>query len=295
MQIDIQQLTPMQRQAWLQHAIAPRPIALASTIDKDGNVNLSPFSFFNLFSSNPPIIIFSPARRVRDNTTKHTLQNVMDVAEVAINICDYDMVQQVSLSSCEYPKGVDEFDKTGFTKQPSSIIKPPLVKEAKIKLECKVIEIKSLGDNKGAGQLIIAEVLVMHVDESILNEEKSNIDQTKINLIARLGGDWYLQTTEANLFKVPKPNTLLGIGVDALPQSIRQSEILSGNDLGMLANVNEMPTINPAFDDEKLRYIVQYFSVNPASMEKEIHQYAKDLLSEGNVEKAWQVLLMAEG
>ena len=295
MEIDIQQLAPAQRQAWLQHAIAPRPIALASTIDKEGNVNLSPFSFFNLFSSNPPIVIFSPARRVRDNTTKHTLENVMDIAEVAINICDYDMVQQVSLSSCEYPKGVDEFDKVGFTKQASSIIKPPLVKEAKIKLECRVNEIKSLGENKGAGQLIIAEVLMMHVDESILNEDKSNIDQTKINLIARLGGDWYLQSNEANLFKVPKPNTLLGIGVDALPQSIRSSKILSGNDLGMLANVNEMPTINAAFEDEKMKHIVQYFSINPASMENEIQQYAKEILSVGDVEKAWQILLMAEG
>ena len=294
MEINIQQLAPAQRQAWLQHAIAPRPIALASTIDKEGNVNLSPFSFFNLFSSNPPIVIFSPARRVRDNNIKHTLENVMDVAEVAINICDYDMVQQVSLSSCEYAKGVDEFEKAGFTKQASSLIKPPLVKEAKIKLECKVIEIKSLGENKGAGQLIIAEVLMMHVDDSILNDDQSNIDQTKINLIARLGGDWYLQTTAANLFKVPKPNTLLGIGVDALPQSIRQSNILSGNDLGLLANVNEKPVTNPAFDDEKLRNIVQYFSINPTEMEKEIHQYAKELLSNNEVDKAWQVLLMNE-
>jgi flavin reductase (DIM6/NTAB) family NADH-FMN oxidoreductase RutF len=295
MQIDIQQLAPAQRQSWLQYAIAPRPIALASTIDKDGNVNLSPFSFFNLFSSNPPIVIFSPARRVRDNTIKHTLENVMETAEVGINICDYDMVQQVSLSSCEYPKGVDEFDKAGFTKQVSNLIKPPLVKEAKIKFECKVNEIKSLGDNKGAGQLIIAEVLLMHVDESILNDDQTGIDQTKINLLARLGGDWYLQANAVNLFKVPKPNTLLGVGVDALPQNIRASKILTGNDLGMLANVNEMPSINPAFDDEKMRYIVQYFSINPTSMENEIHLYAKELLLQNEVEKAWQVLLMGDG
>ena len=295
MQIDIQQLPIMQRQAWLQHAVAPRPIALASTIDKDGNVNLSPFSFFNLFSSNPPIVIFSPARRGRDNTTKHTLQNVVDVAEVVINICDFDMVQQISLSSCEYEKGVDEFVKAGFTKQVATLVKPPMVAEAKIKLECKVLEIKSLGENAGAGQLVIAEILVMHVDESILNEDKTMIDQTKIELIARLGGDWYCKTNVANLFKVAKPNIKLGIGVDALPQSIRASNILTGNDLGMLANVNEMPTINPAFDDEKMRYIVQYFSINPASMENEIHQYAKELLSNNEVEKAWQVLLMGDG
>jgi flavin reductase (DIM6/NTAB) family NADH-FMN oxidoreductase RutF len=232
---------------------------------------------------------------VRDNTIKHTLENVMETAEVGINICDYDMVQQVSLSSCEYPKGVDEFDKAGFTKQVSNLIKPPLVKEAKIKFECKVNEIKSLGDNKGAGQLIIAEVLLMHVDESILNDDQTGIDQTKINLLARLGGDWYLQANAVNLFKVPKPNTLLGVGVDALPQNIRASKILTGNDLGMLANVNEMPSINPAFDDEKMRYIVQYFSINPTSMENEIHLYAKELLLQNEVEKAWQVLLMGDG
>lgn len=293
MQINIQELEPAKRQNWLQYAVAPRPIAFASTIDKNGNVNLSPFSFFNLFSANPPIVIFSPARRVRDNTIKHTLENVLDVAEVGINICDYDMVQQMSLTSCEFPKGVDEFEKSGFSKQTSSIIKPPLVKEAKIKFECRVNEVKSLGENKGAGQLVIAEVLTMHVDESILTEDQTGIDQTKINLIARLGGDWYCQTKNS-LFKVPKPNIKLGIGVDALPQSIRASNILSGNDLGMLANVNEMPVIDNTFEDDKMKNIVQYFSVNPASMEKEIHLYAKELLHQNEVEKAWQVLLMNE-
>jgi flavin reductase (DIM6/NTAB) family NADH-FMN oxidoreductase RutF len=294
MQINIQDLAPAQRQNWLQHAIAPRPIAFASTINNAGNVNLSPFSFFNLFSANPAIIIFSPARRVRDNTIKHTLENVTEIAEVGINICDYDMVQQVSLTSCDYEKEVDEFIKSGFTKQASTLIKPPLVAQAKIKMECKVIEIKSLGENKGAGQLVIAEVLLMHVDESILTEDRQGIDQTKINLIARLGADWYCQTAN-NLFKVPKPNIQLGIGVDALPQSIRESNTLTGNNLGMLANVSEMPTINAAFEDEKLKNIVQYFSINPISMEQEIHLYAKELLNNNEVEKAWQVLLMADG
>ncbi len=293
MQINIQELEPAKRQGWLQHAIAPRPIAFASTIDKNGCVNLSPFSFFNLFSANPPIVIFSPARRVRDNSIKHTLENVLDVAEVGINICDYDMVQQVSLTSCDYPKGIDEFEKSGFTKQASSIIKPPLVAEAKIKFECRVNEVKSLGENKGAGQLVIAEVLTMHVDESILTDDGQSIDQTKINLIARLGGDWYCQTKN-NLFKVPKPNIKLGIGVDALPQSIKASKILSGNDLGMLANIDEMPIASANFEDEKLKNIVQYFSINPQSMEKEIHLYAKELLQQNEVEKAWQVLLMNE-
>ncbi|MBS4044143.1 MAG: flavin reductase family protein [Chitinophagaceae bacterium] len=293
--IDIKNIKPAQKQAWLQHAIAPRPIAFASTIDVAGNVNLSPFSFFNLFSSNPPIVIFSPSRRGRDNTTKHTLENVKEIAEVVINICDYSMVQQMSLASCEYEKGVDEFIKAGFTKQAATSVQPPMVAEAKIKLECKVIEIKSLGELGGAGQLVIAEVLVMHVDESILNEDHSMIDQTKIEMIARLGGDWYCKTNEANLFQVPKPNINVGIGVDALPISIKQSKILSGNDLGMLANVNEMPLIDASFEDEKLKHIVQYYSVNPSSMEVEIHQYAKELLAKGKMNEAWQVLLMVEG
>ncbi len=294
MKIHIQELPPVQKQAWLQHAIAPRPICFASTIDKEGNVNLSPFSFFNLFSSNPPIVIFSPSRRVRDNTTKHSLQNVMEVPEVVINICDYDMVQQVSLASCEYPKGTDEFIKAGFTKEKASVVQPPMVKEAKVKLECKVKEIKSLGEEGGAGQLIIAEVLVMHVDESILNDDGTMIDQTKFNHIARLGGDWYCKVDETNLFKVEKPNVKLGIGVDALPEGIRNSSILTGNNLGQLANVHDMPVIEPSFEDEKLKNIIQYYSINPAEMEKELHIYAKELLDSGKVTEAWQILLSAE-
>lgn len=292
--IDISSLTPVQKQAWLQHAIAPRPICFASTIDKDGSVNLSPFSFFNMFSSNPPVVIFSPSRRVRDNTTKHTLQNVLEVAEVVINICDYDMVQQVSLASCEYPRGTDEFTKAGFTKEAASVVKPPMVKEAKVKFECKVKEVKSLGEEGGAGQLVIAEVLVMHVDDSILNAEGTMIDQTKLHHIARLGGDWYCKVDASNLFIVEKPNVKLGIGVDALPASIRNSKILTGNNLGQLANVHEMPVVEPSFEDEKLKNIFQYYSVSPAEMEKEIHLYAKQLLDKGNVSAAWQVLLAAD-
>lgn len=291
MKINIQELPPIQKQAWLQHAIAPRPVCFASTIDKEGNVNLSPFSFFNLFSSNPPIVIFSPARRVRDNTTKHTLQNVMEVPEVVINICDYNMVQQVSLASCEYPKGTDEFIKAGFIKEKASIVQPPMVKEAKVKLECKVIEIKSLGEEGGAGQLVIAEVLVMHVDESILNDEGTMIDQTKLHHIARLGGDWYCKVDATNLFKVEKPNVKLGIGVDALPAGIRNSSVLTGNNLGQLANVHDMPIVEPSFEDEKLKNIIQYYSINPVEMEKELHIYAKELLDNGKVNEAWQVLL----
>lgn len=283
----------MERQRWLQSAIAPRPICFASTIDQAGKVNLSPFSFFNLFSSNPAIVVFSPSRRGRDNTTKHTLQNVLEVPECVINIVDYDMVQQTSLASCEFPKGVDEFIKAGFTKVTATIVKPPMVKEAKVKLECRVHEVKSLGDQGGAGQLVIAEVLCMHVDESILDEE-GKIDQRKLKLVARLGGDWYCRVDESNLFQVPKPNTQLGIGIDNLPAGIRNSMILTGNHLGMLANVHDMPEIDPAFTDDRLNQIVQYYSVSPQEMESELHRYAAALLDSGNTTAAWQVLLAGE-
>lgn len=288
--IDISSLPVMEKQQWLQHAIAPRPICFASTIDKQGNVNLSPFSFFNLFSSNPPIVIFSPARRGRDNTTKHTLDNVLEVPECVINIVDYSMVQQMSLSSCEFPKGMNEFVKAGFTEQVSTRVQPPMVKEAKIKLECKVNEVKSLGENGGAGQLVIAEVLCMHVDESILGDD-GKIDQQKLELVARLGGDWYCKVDHTNLFKVPKPNTQLGIGVDQLPDSIRNSTILTGNHLGMLGNVHTMPDIDASFSDDRVKSIFQYYAVSPAEMETELHKYAAELLNAGNIEKAWQVLL----
>ncbi|HJV20397.1 MAG TPA: flavin reductase family protein [Sediminibacterium sp.] len=294
MKLILSDLNIMQRQAWLQHAIAPRPICFASTIDREGHVNLSPFSFFNLFSSNPPIVIFSPSRRGRDNTIKHTLENVLEVPECVINIVDYDMVQQISLSSCEYPKTVDEFVKAGFTKEAASLVKPPMVKEAKIKLECRVNEVKSLGNEGGAGQLVIAEVLCMHVDEAILNADKTMIDQEKMHHVARLGGDWYCRVNSSNLFKVAKPNTQLGIGIDALPASIRNSTILTGNHLGQLANVHEEPLVDPAFEDDRLRNIIGYYAISPAEMEKELHLYAADLLNQNKVTEAWQVLLAGE-
>ena len=281
----------MQKQQWLQHAIAPRPIALASTIDKDGNVNLSPFSFFNLFSSNPPVVVFSPSRRARDNSTKHTLDNVLEVPEVVINIVDYDMVQQTSLSSCEFPKGVNEFHKSGFTIEPATTVRPPMVKESKVKMECKVIEVKSLGTEGGAGNLVICEVLRMHVADSILNAEGTMIDQQKLHHVARLGGDWYSKVDASNLFMVAKPNVQLGIGIDALPESIRNSTILTGNNLGQLGNVHEYPSVDAAYEDERLKNIIQYFSVNPDEMDKELHKYAKELLDAGKVKEAWQVLL----
>ncbi len=288
--LDSKQLKPAELQNYLQHCIAPRPICFASTISKSGQVNLSPFSFFNLFSSNPPVVVFSPARRVRDNTTKHTLQNVEEVPEVVINIVTYDMVQQTSLASCEFPKDVNEFTKAGFTMEPATLIAPPMVKESKVKLECRVTEIKALGTEGGAGNLVFAEILRLHISDAILDAE-GKIDQRKLDLVARLGGDWYCRVTPENLFKVPKPNTQLGIGIDALPDAIRNSKILTGNDLGMLANVSLIPNVDPAYTDDRLKQIFQYYSVSPDEMERELHRYAHELLEQRNEASAWQVLL----
>jgi flavin reductase (DIM6/NTAB) family NADH-FMN oxidoreductase RutF len=290
---DLQELSAIDKQYYLQHVVAPRPVCFASTIDKEGNVNLSPFSFFNMFSSNPPVVIFSPARRVRDNTTKHTLENVRDIPEVVINIVTYDMVQQVSLASCEYPKGTDEFVKAGFTKEPATLVRPPMVKECKAKLECRVLEVKPLGTEGGAGQLVLCEVLRLHLDDSLLDPSKKFL-QERLELVARLGGDWYCRVSEQNLFKVAKPNTQLGIGIDALPENIRGSKILTGNHLGQLANVHVMPALAPLFEDDHLKQIVQYYALNPADMETELHRYAAKLLEEGRVSDAWQVLLSVE-
>ncbi len=288
--ITLKNINPAEAQNYLLHSVAPRPICFASTIDKKGNVNLSPFSFFNLFSTNPAIIVFSPSRRGRDNTTKHTLQNILEVPEVVVNIVSYHMLQQVSLSSCEFAKEVDEFIKTGFTKEPSQIVKPPRVKESPIQLECKVLEVKPLGTEGGAGNLVIAEVLMMHINENVLNEN-GNIDQTKLDLAARLGGNWYTRANASTIFEVEKPNTQIGIGVDTLPENIRDSKILTGNNLGQLANVNETPFVDPAFEDDKLKNIFLYYSTDPEEMEKELHILAKEFLDNGKVNEAWQVLL----
>ncbi len=288
--LDLSTLHNTDLQNYLQHAVAPRPICFASTINAAGNVNLSPFSFFNLFSTNPPILVFSPSRRGRDNTTKHTLENILEVPEVVINIVTYDMVQQVSLSSCEFPKDTDEFIKAGFTKEPAHLIKPPRVKESPVQFECKVIEVKPLGDKGGSGNLVIAEILLMHINESILNEE-GKIDQRKLDLVARMGGNWYTRANAHTIFEVEKPNTKSGIGVDALPESIRNSKILTGNNLAQLGNVFEMPFIDPAFYDDRLKNIIQYYSINPADMDAELHRYAKELLDCGKVTAAWQILL----
>lgn len=293
MTFDLNDLKPADKQNYLQHIVAPRPVCFASTISKEGQVNLSPFSFFNLFSSNPPIVIFSPARRVRDNTTKHTLENVLEVPEVVINIVTYDMVHQVSLASCEFPRHTDEFIKSGFTPEPATLVRPPMVKESKAKMECKVLEVKPLGTEGGAGNLVICEVLRLHIDDSLLDENHKP-DQRKIHHIARLGANWYCRVDESNLFEVEKPNVQLGIGIDALPWAIRHSSILTGNHLGQLANVHEMPVIDPSFDDAHLKQIIQYYSINPEEMEKELHDYGKRLLDAGKIREAWQVLLSGE-
>lgn len=275
---------------YLLGAVAPRPICFASTVDAAGNPNLSPYSFFNVFGSNPATLVFSPSRRVRDNTIKHTLENIRETGEVVINVVNYAMVQQMSLSSCEYPKGVDEFVKAGFTKLPSELVKPWRVAESPVQMECRVEQIIETGTEGGAGNLVICRVLMMHINETILDAE-NKIDPHKIDLVARMGGDYYCRASGPAVFEVGKPNTKLGIGMDALPPAIRNSRVLNGNHLGMLANVHEFPEINPGFYDQRLRDIVQYFSINPGEMEEELHHYAKLLLDEGKVQEAWQVLL----
>jgi flavin reductase (DIM6/NTAB) family NADH-FMN oxidoreductase RutF len=291
MTIDLHTLSPMERQQFLQSSVAPRPICFASTIDSQGRVNLSPFSFFNLFSTTPPVLIFAPSRRVRDNTTKHSWQNVHEVPEVVINIVDYAMVRQVSLASCDYPKETNEFIKAGFSEEPATLVRPPMVRESKVKIECRVLETKVLGEQGGSGNLVFCEALRMHIDPAILDDGKKGIDQRKLQLVARLGGDWYCRTDEQNLFQVEKPNVHLGIGMDALPEPIRNSRILTGNHLGQLANVHETPVVDPSFHDERLQSIFQYYAVSPEEMEKELHIYAAGLLDEGKVPEAWQVLL----
>lgn len=289
--IDLSALTSVERQAWLNASIAPRPICFASTVDESGQVNLSPFSFFNLFSTTPPILIFAPNRRIRDNTTKHSWENVLQVPEVVINIVDYDMVQQVSLSSCDFPKAVNEFVKGGFTPEPATLVRPPMVKESKVRIECRVLETKVLGHQAGSGNLVICEALRMHIDPCVLDASGRHIDQQRFQLVARLGADWYCRVGADNLFQVEKPNTKLGIGMDALPAPIRQSRILTGNHLGQLANVHEQPVVEPSFEDARLKEIFQYYAMSPEEMERELHLYAAELLDAGRVAEAWQVLL----
>lgn len=292
--INVSELSPAQLQNYMQYAIAPRPICFASTLDAAGNINLSPFSFFNMFSTNPPVCVFSPARRVRDNTTKHTLENILEVRECVINIVNYDMVQQMSLSSTEYAKGVNEFEKAGFTMQASQLVKPPRVMEAPVQMECLVTQVISLGDQAGAGNLIVAEVKLMHINEEIL-DESGKIDQEKIDLVARLGGDWYCRVTPENLFKVAKPLTTLGIGVEALPHDVRNSRELSGNDLGMLGNVEQLPTAEEIDDmrsDAAVKEVLDATIGDASTRMRELHGLAKEFLRQGRVSDALKIVLL---
>lgn len=273
-------------------AIAPRPIAFASTVDKEGNPNLSPFSFFNAFGSNPATIVFSPARRVRGNTTKDTLDNCIETKEVVINVVNYDLVQQSSLSSTEYPKGIDEFVKAGLTKLESELIKPFRVKESPVQMECKVVDVISMGDQGGAANLIICEILLMHISEDIL-DVNGVIDPNKIDLVGRMGGDWYSRASGSAIFKVAKP-TGKGIGIDALPENIRDSDILTGNDLGKLGNVEALPSaeeIEMFKQQPGIKKILEVHKRDKKELEKILHQNAQQLLDADNVVDAWKLLL----
>ena len=285
--LDPKQLSPVQIQAYLQGAVAPRPIAFASTLDVNGVPNLSPFSFFNIFSANPPVLVFSPARRVRDNTIKHTLINCEATREVVINLVNYEMVQQMSLASTEYPQGVNEFQKSGLTPLPSHNVKPYRVAESPVQLECKVTDILALGQEGGAGNLIICEVVKFHINEAVL-DAKGLIDPEKIDLVARLGGNWYSRAKEG-LFEVEKPVATLGIGVDAIPQFVKDSVVFDGNDLGKLGNIEALPT-----EEEITIFVKQSFevkSVLSADDELKKHQLAKEYLNKNEVLTAWKVLL----
>lgn len=292
--LNTQDLTPLQLQNYLQYAIAPRPICFASTIDAEGNINLSPFSFFNMFSTNPPVCVFSPARRVRDNTTKHTLENVLEVKECVINIVNYDMVQQMSLASTEYAKGVNEFEKAGFSMLESDLVKPPRVAEAPVQFECVINDVIALGDSHGAGNLILAEIKRIHINEDILDAE-GKIDQHKIDLVARLGGDWYCRVTADNLFKVAKPLAKLGIGVDRLPHAVRFSKVLTGNDLGMLGNVEVLPSdeaVDLISHHAEVKEVLDATIGDATNRERELHELAKKFLNNGEVELALKVVLL---
>lgn len=274
-------------------AVAPRPICFASTIDAAGNPNLSPFSFFNVFGSNPTRFIFSPARRVRDNTIKHTLENVMEVKEVVINVVNYAMVQQMSLASCEYPKGVSEFEKAGFTPIASKLVKPYRVKESPVQFECKVVDIIETGKEGGAGNLIIAEMVLMHISPEVLTAD-GKIDQHKMDLVGRCGSDWYVRASGNALFEVPKPAKNLGIGFDKLPEEIRNSKVLTGNSLGMLANVEQFPDQDSIIIYQRMnKELANILQMDISKEDRTVlkHKMAQELLMNSQVQEAWKVLL----
>ena len=276
-------------------AVAPRPICFASTIDKEGNVNLSPFSYFNVFSSNPPVMIFSPARSGRDNSLKHSHENVKEVPEVVINIVNHNIVEQMSLSSTAYAKGVDEFMKSGLTPIPSEMVKPPRVGEAPVAFECHVREVIELADTPGAGNLILAEVQRIHINESYLTE--GNLDTEKLDLVGRMGGNWYIRANGDALFEIPKPILTKGIGVDALPKGIRESSVLTGNNLGRLGNLEVLPSkeaIAQMAKDEEVAMTTTKLSSDKNKLQNQLHWLAKQILEEGDSERAISILMYAE-
>ncbi|MEM6515701.1 MAG: flavin reductase family protein [Bacteroidota bacterium] len=273
--------------SYLLTAVAPRPIAFASTIDADGNPNLSPFSYFNVFSSNPPILIFSPARRVRDNTTKHTLENAEAVREVVINVVNYDIVQQMSLSSTEYGVGVNEFEKAGLTMLESELVKPFRVAESPVQFECKINDIIALGTNGGAGNLIICEVVKFHISDEVLDAD-GKIVQEKLDLVARAGGSYYSRAKKG-FFEIPKPLSTLGIGVDAMPEQVKNSMVLTGNDLGMLGNVESLPKQYEI--DAFIKSVSERYPNIKSKSHHEKHKLARNYLSYGDVDSAWKLLL----
>ncbi|MDA8901674.1 MAG: flavin reductase family protein [Flavobacteriales bacterium] len=277
---------------YLLGAVGPRPIAFASTIDKDGNKNLAPFSFFNVFSANPPIMVFSPARSGRTNTTKNTFDNVKEVAEVVINIVNYSIVEQMSLASSPFGADVDEFLKSGLTPISSETVKPFRVKESPVQFECKVNEVVELGNEGGAGNLVICEVTKIHIDESILDENGA-IDQHKIDLVSRMGGNWYCRANTESMFEIKKPIMTIGVGYDAIPEDIRNSNILSGNDLGKLGGIEEFPNETDV-NDHKLIELSELFVELEDEQEKlelELHKRAKQELKEDKLKEAWMTLL----
>lgn len=290
--LDPKELPIPKLHGYLLGAIGPRPIAFASTVDENGVNNLSPFSFFNVFSAAPPVLIFSPARNGRTNTTKDTYNNVKKVPEVVINIVNYDILHQMSLSSSPFASDVDEFVKAGLTPVPSDTIKPMRVLEAPVQFECKVLEVRELGDQGGAGNLVICEVTKIHIHEEVLAED-GTIDQKKIGLVARMGGNWYCHANEASMFEITKPITTIGIGFDQLPEDIRLSSVLTGNDLAQLAGVTELPNETDVNEYKLLELSDLFLTLEdePAKLELALHQRAKELINQNDIEGAWMTLL----
>jgi len=287
------EIPPQKIHQYLLGSIAPRPIAFASTVNEEGLPNLSPFSFFNVFGYNPTTLIFSPSRRGRDNTTKDTYENVKLVPEVVINVVTYEMVNQASLASIEYPTGIDEFLKAGFTKVQSEKVRPFRVKESPVQFECKVRQIIETGTDGGAGNLVICEVLVMHVSEEVLDAE-GRIDQQKMRLVGRLGRDYYVKAFGDALFEVPKPLSTIGIGIDALPEKIRFSKLLNGNDLGKLGNLEKIPS-SEEISSMKLLPEVDHILESSVDPDKELHSLAKEKLDGGKAYEALKILMLIKG